>query len=196
MFHFSGQNDWAIYLAERTVLLNAERDLARYGKPFSHPFLALANAHGEIVHELHGIWDKSHRSYPLSKFITERAAQECSPLFPLMVSSALTPFYPCSRMVLIEGTKEFGIAIAKQILDRGPENHVREAWDEVTAQMVDQNMHKRPFYLYAQRGSGFVNCQVMLREAMEKAAVFAQIPDLQLAQTGWTQASEPAISSP
>lgn len=102
-------------------------------------------------------------------------------------------FYPKTRIFTRSGPKQYHSRVDEHPLLSGEMRDIGQIWRSVIDTFEDLNNDRRPYYRYARPDSGFSNCQIMLRSAMKRAAFPGPVPDLTLAQTGWTDKAETAI---
>ncbi len=190
------KHEWRIELAERTVDFNADKDLRVFGKPFSHPFLVLKSPDGTVASEIHGTWPKNELTYPVAYLINRFTSAARSDKATAFAHEIMWTVFPKAIIVATQGLRNDHKAVARTTVFKGSEDQAHVIWLDMRSRFPALNAREMPFYQYATPSAPFANCQKMLRLAMDSAAGFGTIPDLQLAQTGWTEAAKPAITLP
>lgn len=193
-FHVSKpKSDWQITLAERGVNVSARADMRMFGKLFSHPFLVL-KAPGEIViSEIHAAPKLPGGNMRLCKLVDKFTGAVHSERINEMLAHYSGDFYPKTRIFARSGPKQYESRADEHPMLEGEMSGISSVWRSVISTFETINTDNRPYYRYARPGSGFSNCQIALREAMAMACFPAPVPELSLAQTGWTEPAKPAI---
>jgi len=193
---------WSIWLVERPVVWERNRDMRVFGKPFSHPFLLLRDQHGKSRAEIHGA--RMDKCSGVSNHFLKRAAGHVfdyitgkthkEGLVKAFTAVASPFFYPKGQFDVITQPFRDRSGLPQQKLAEGSQTDIMHKWQAVLNVLPQLPAIGRPFYRYASQDRGLANCQVILRQAMEKSGVFPQIPNLNYAQTGWTHPRKNAIS--
>ncbi|HEU4837876.1 MAG TPA: hypothetical protein VFS88_00525 [Micavibrio sp.] len=192
------EKKWSIWLAERPVVANAKKDTEKYGRPFSHPFLILKDCFDTTRGEIHGTWGNWPRrglSDKPGKLFDHFTGAVCNNRTAYAVSKVTRPVYPLAVLCSLDDKFIPRPNIEKQKVCSGERQRVMERWTILKEAFPHMNAYRLPFFRYAMRGSGLANCQIMLRAALEKTGAIDYIPDLRLAQTGWTAPSKTAIGN-
>lgn len=181
--------DWTISVAERPVMISKTRDIARFGKPFSHPFLVLKAPCDNVISEIHSSWKRGKPlETELSRFFDKVTGRLASGRLNEFMRAAAGDYYPHMVTYNTKGPTQYGSAVAEHIIFSGPKPQARDLWGAFVDMFDDVNKDPKAYYRYAARESGFANCQIVLRDVLEPVVPTLQepLPDLKLAQTGWT----------
>lgn len=190
-----GPEDWTITLAERPVHISRAQDIAMFGRPFSHPFLVLKNAGDNVLSEIHASWRRgSPMRTRLSQVFDKTTGRLCSERVNRVLASTGN-LYPRCNLYNTRGATQYGTKVEEHLLFQGPPKSVNELWHSLVDMFGEVNERRTPYYRYARRGSGFGNCQILMREALERVeqSLLQPVPELKLAQTGWTAAPKTDI---
>lgn len=179
--------NWSIILAEYESQFGRDGEIQIFGKPFSHPFLYVADENGDVVEEIHGRWKNTIRSRQFVDLeeqyvsVTQHKKPAVFPeLYPTAVVSAC-------------GLRHMPIATHRQNVFDGPQEDIEYLIQSLKKNIPIVNDAHTPFFRYAVPGSGFGNCQMSLSKVIDMTEDFPPVPDLLLAYTGWTRASKTAI---
>ena len=163
------------------------RDIELFGRAFSHPFIIVYDEAGAVVEEIHGRWQNTFRTRQFihldEQYISHTkhgVAVKLPPLHPMAVVSP-------------SALRDTHKAVSLQPFFEGAREVVEEHIAALKANALLVNAAKTPFYRYAVPGTGFGNCQSALANAIAMTEGFPPVPDLVLAQTGWTQPIKQSI---
>lgn len=187
------KGDWAITLAERGVNVSARADMHTFGKLFSHPFLVLKAPGQSVISEIHAAPKLPGGNMRLCRLVDKFTGAVHSERVNEMLSHYSGDFYPKTKIFTRGGPKQYGSRLDEHPLLEGSIQEITSVWRSVISTFEAVNNDKRPYYRYARPDSGFSNCQIALREAMAMAHFPAPVPELTLAQTGWTEPTKTAI---
>ena len=188
------RGEWQITLAERGVNVSARADMRTFGKLFSHPFLVLKAPGENVISEIHAAPKLPGGNMRLCRLVDKFTGAVHSERINEVLSYYSGSFYPKTRIFTRSGPKQYGSRLDEHPLLSGHMTEIASVWRALISTFETLNGDQRPYYRYARPDTGFTNCQIVLREALAQAGFPAPVPDLTLAQTGWTQDAETAIN--
>lgn len=166
-----------------------------FGRPFSHPFLVLKSPSDHVLGEIHASW---HRGSPFKIRLCKVFDRTTGALRNESVNRMLAftgGFYPQCNLYNTRGARQYGTKVEEHLLCKGTQRQVRDVWHSLVDMFDEVNERKIPYYRYARAGSGFGSCQTLTREVLDRVekSLLSPVPDLKLAQTGWTEAPKTDI---
>ena len=167
-----------------------------FGKPFSHPFLVLKTPCDHVVSEIHGSWKRgSTFETGIAKAFDKVTGRLRSERINSFMAAASGGYFPHCHAHLTCGEQQYRNALVEHTLFEGELPKARDLWLAMAAMIPALNDDAKPYYRYARRGDDFGNCQMMVRDMLDAIAPALQggVPDLTLAQTGWTASPKTAI---
>ena len=181
--------DFSITLVERPVHISRAQDEKMFGKPFSHPFVVLKDAKDRVIGEIHGSWKRgSSVETKLAQAFDKISGKICSSRLNAFMASASAGYYPQCYIAGADGERQYASRLEEHLLYKGREGTAREIWARLVEGFPAVNEKGQPYYRYAKPDDRFGNCQTIIRGSLctVENVLSVAVPDLKLAQTGWT----------